>query len=285
MLSSLRAPSAMILAYHDIVPTGETAAGDLSLHVDQTAFGDQLDLLAEHYDIVPLESLLDADPGRRSRVAITFDDAYVGTMTAGFEELAKRKLSATVFVPPGLLGAEGFWWDLLAPAGGGPLDPGVRDHALSALGGAQEHVLSWASAQGLERASLPPYARPVDEATLVATARQPGISLGAHTWGHPNLAALGAAEVAEEMERSKTWLREKTHQYIDWLAYPYGLRTDEVVAEAAGQFSGAVLVDGGLAQIRGTWLAPRHSIPRLNVPRGLTLAGLALRLAGFRRRP
>jgi peptidoglycan/xylan/chitin deacetylase (PgdA/CDA1 family) len=283
VLAGARRPSAVVLAYHNIVPTGEPPVGDVSLHVDQRAFARQLDFVSERLEIVPLPRLLDPGASERSRAAITFDDAYLGTMTAGLEELRTRGLPATVFVPPGLLGSEGFWWDLLAPGGGRPLAPDLRRHALDALEGRQSRILDWASGQGLVRASLPPHACPADPATLLERARQDGISLGAHTWSHPNLAQTSLAVARDELERSRTWLQARSDRYIDWLAYPYGLRTDQVVAEAAGRFEGAVLVDGGLAQTRGQWLAPRHETPRLNVSRGLTLEGLALRLAGIRR--
>lgn len=283
-LARLQRPAAAVLAYHNIVPSGEPLAGDVSLHVDQRVFGEQLDFVAERCDVVPLDRLADGAPsGGRTRVAITFDDAYLGTMTAGLEELKRRGLPATVFVPPGALGGEGFWWDRLAPPGGGPLAEPLRRHALEALEGRQERVLAWATSEGLPGSALPPHARPADEATVVQTARQNGISLGAHTWSHPNLAALPPEAVRDELERSKTWLGARAPRYIDWLAYPYGLRTDAVVAEAAEHFEGAVLIEGGLAQSRGRWSAPVHATPRLNVPRGLTLEGLALRLAGLLR--
>jgi peptidoglycan/xylan/chitin deacetylase (PgdA/CDA1 family) len=280
-LSRRHRPATTILAYHNIVPAGQPLAGDASLHVDQRVFADQLDFLAERYDVVPLADLL-RGARERSRVAITFDDAYLGAMSAGLEELRARSLPATVFVPPGLLGADGFWWDLLAPPGGGPLSPDLRRHALETLEGRQDRILDWAAKQGLSRSALPPHARPADETTLVAKAGQEGISLGAHTWSHPNLAAVPSAAVGEELEGSKKWLQARAPRYIAWLAYPYGLRTDAVVARAVESFEGAVLIEGGLAQSRGRWLTSCHAIPRLNVPRGLTLDGLALRLAGLR---
>lgn len=277
-------PAVAVLAYHNIVPTGERHAGDVSLHVDQRVFAEQLDWLLDRYRVVSLDQLHEARTATDSCVAITFDDAYLGTMTAGLEEMGKRGLPATVFVPPGALGGEGFWWDLLAPARGAPLSPGVRDHALQALEGRQDRVLAWAAAEGVPRGGpLPAHAQPADEATVVASARREGISLGAHTWSHPNLAALPREAVRDELERSRTWLRARAPRYIDWLAYPYGLRTDAVVAEAAEHFEGAVLIEGGLAQSRGRWSAPAHEVPRLNVPRGLALEGLALRLAGILR--
>ena len=120
LLERRRRPSVVVLAYHNIVPAGERAVGDVSLHVDQRTFGDQLDWLLESRTIVRLGEALGRparDP-REAQVVITFDDAYRGTMTAGMEELSRRDLPSVVFVPTGLLGTEGFWWDRIAPVGG-----------------------------------------------------------------------------------------------------------------------------------------------------------------------
>ena len=114
----------LILAYHAIVPTDESPAGDASLHLPQAKFAAQLDALARTHDVVPLADAL-APPlasTTRPRVAVTFDDAYQGAVRAGVLELVRRGMPATIFVPPGLLGGQRFWWDVLAPANGGELE-------------------------------------------------------------------------------------------------------------------------------------------------------------------
>lgn len=295
-----RSPSVMILAYHNIVPTGEEPAGDVSLHIDQATFADHLDWLMERRAIVSLAEAMELVGGADSdlnadsdlgagppsegapRVVITFDDAYRGTMTAGMEELAKRGLPSTVFVPPGLLGAEGFWWDLLAPPGGRPLDAPLREHALRTLAGRTSDVMAWAADEGLPRQALPSHALPVTEEELSELGAGPGVTLGAHTWSHPNLARLAGQELDDELRRSRDWLRQRFDAYVDLLAYPYGLVGPEAEAAAARVFDGALLVDGGAAVVRGSPTGTPYRIPRVNVPRGLSLDGLALRLAGIR---
>ena len=285
-LTRRRVPSTAVLGYHNVVPVGETAVGDLALHVGQARFADQLDLLLETHDVVSLRDVVFGEEGgRRPRVVITFDDAYVGTVTVGFDELRKRGLPATVFVPPGLLGADGFWWDRLAPDGGQPLDPAVRDMAQGAdLQGRQDRVLAWAAAEGVALADLPPYARPATEAELLARTRDtPGVTLGAHTWSHPNLSVLDPSDAREEMRRSREWLEACGADVVDWLAYPYGLLTPAVAGIATELFEGAFLVEGGMAQIKRTWYGDPPRVPRLQVPSGLSVDGLAIRLAGVLR--
>lgn len=55
-----RCGETLILAYHNIVPTGERAVGDRSLHLSQRAFAAQLDHLAATHDVVGLEDAIRA---------------------------------------------------------------------------------------------------------------------------------------------------------------------------------------------------------------------------------
>ena len=285
MAERRRRPQTVILAYHNIVPSGETAVGDVSLHIDQSTFGDQLDWLLERRRIVSLEEAIAGEgargPSEGGRVVITFDDAYRGTMTAGLEELSRRGLPSTVFVPTGLLGSDGFWWDRLAPAGGHPLDPHVRRHALEELHGRTPEVLAWARREGLPVRGLPAHARPVTEDEIVGSVAE-GVTLGAHTSTHPNLTRLDQGDVRREMEASREWLMERTELYRNWLAYPYGMMDGVSESVASDLFDGALLVAGGAAVVKGRRVGSPHRVPRLNVPRGLSIDGLAIRLAGIR---
>jgi peptidoglycan/xylan/chitin deacetylase (PgdA/CDA1 family) len=272
-------PSTTILAYHNIVPRGEAVAGERNLHIDQNDFADQLDLLLEDYDVVSLTECFAPHSTDRNRVVITFDDAYLGTMTAGLDELAERGLPCTVFVPPGLLGAAGFWWDRLAD-GAHALPEELRRHCLDELQGRHEPIISWAKQQGLTLKELPPHARPVDESTLPGLYR-PRLTLGAHTWDHPNLASLPPTEIDDQFLKSKTWLRSRAGEHVDWLAYPYGLYTPEVAEAASRHFAGSLLIEGRLAEQRGQWVANPQETPRIVVPRGITLQGLALQVSGI----
>lgn len=281
LLQRWQMPSAVVLGYHNIVPKGARVAGEHSLHVDQSDFGAQLDLIQSSHTVIPLADLDNSgsDVNGRPRAVITFDDAYAGALLAGVEELERRGLPATFFVTPGLLGAEGFWWDLLAERGMGDR---VRDHCLWVLQGRHDRIMHWAADRGRPVEPLPPHARPGDEDTLRRVARNAAITFGAHTWSHPNLAALAHSEVLEELSRSQDWLTEQGVRYSNWIAYPYGLTNSMVTAAAADRFDGALLISGGLAQARGR-RGPAHALPRVNVSRLLTLDGLRLRLAGLRR--
>jgi peptidoglycan/xylan/chitin deacetylase (PgdA/CDA1 family) len=278
----LDAPSAVILAYHNVVPRGEAPRGDLSLHIDERDFEDHLDMLVESHDVVPLGELFREPQGKRPRAVVTFDDAYVGAITAGLDALAHRHIPATVFVAPGLLGSEGCWWDVLSPADRS-LSPSVREHALKVLAGRHNAVLDWAVKEGLPRERLPEYARPATSAELASRAALTGIQLGAHTWSHPNLSALSYDECLTEMSTCWAWLSNVSAVRVKWLAYPYGLWSQAAAAASRQVFDGATRVEGGLAMIRGRRLSDAHATARINVPRDLSVDGLRLRLANVLR--
>jgi peptidoglycan/xylan/chitin deacetylase (PgdA/CDA1 family) len=280
-----------ILSYHNVVPDADPPLGDTSLHLPLSRFRAQMDALVRHFRVVPLDALLaeSVEPGIEGgegigeahgiRVAITFDDAYRGAMELGLPELASRDLPATAFVCPGLLGSEGFWWDRLAdPAAGGVPAP-LRSHVLERLGGRQEEAVAWARRENIPLREMPALYRPgspeeVEEASAFC-------SLGAHTWSHVNLATIPEGEARVELDRSLSWLREREMDIPHTLSYPYGLSSPAVRALAARLgFAAGFLVEGGPAA-PGVLVDAPFLIPRLNIPRGLTLDGFMARVSGL----
>jgi peptidoglycan/xylan/chitin deacetylase (PgdA/CDA1 family) len=189
-------------------------------------------------------------------------------------------MPSTVFIAPGLLGHV-TWWDALARPGSAGLPEIVRSYALETLAGKGDGVVSWAKSSGNFPGDLnqrPRVARLDELKQAVAEFR---VSLGSHTWSHPNLRALTDAEVREELSSSLAWLRAWfPDATIPWLSYPYGLSSESVraVASEAG-YTAAVRVEGGWVRTEG--LRAPYEIPRLNVPFGMSVNGLSLRLAGI----
>jgi peptidoglycan/xylan/chitin deacetylase (PgdA/CDA1 family) len=269
----------LVLAYHGIVPDGAPPAGERNLFVTQREFAAQLDMLSEVADVVPLARVDEGGEQARPRVAITLDDAYRGAVCEGVAELVKRQLPATMFVSPARLGGHTFWWDALTSANG-MLDERVRQFALSMLRGHDERVRSWAASAGIPTScGLPEYARTASRAELRAAVARPGITAGSHTWSHANLSRLNVAEIMSEVARSRGWLKsEFGERAIDWLAYPYGLDSVAVHhALADASYAGGLRIVGGWHLPSSV---PRFARPRLNVPAGLSVAGLRARAIG-----
>ena len=276
-----RRAGTLVLAYHNVVPDGTAGGGDRSLHLPQREFARQLDLLQRTHDVVPLSRLSAPPGGRRPRVVITFDDAYQGAVTAGVEELSRRGLPATIFVTPGFVGGRSFWWDALSRPGSDGLPPELRDRCLTVLRGRDDEVRRWAAEQGVPAHEVAPHQTGATEAQLEAAFRVPGITPAAHTWSHPNLAALHPEELDEEMVRPLAWLRERFPGVLPWLTYPYGLAssTVEEAARRAG-YEGAFRVEGGWMPRSGAGARP-HALPRSNVPAGASLENFEMRTSGL----
>jgi peptidoglycan/xylan/chitin deacetylase (PgdA/CDA1 family) len=271
----------LVLAYHNIVADDDPLCGDLSSHLPLSRFAEQLTVLRATHDVVPLSATL-AQPRRgakRPRAAITFDDAYHGALTHAVPELVRQGLPATIFVAPAFVGGRSFWWDALAGPDGEGLDQDLRARALDDLRGEDAPVREWAQRSGHAIAPLPQVAHVASEQLLIDAASHPGITLGSHTWGHPNLTRLTTDEQREELSRPIAWLRERVATPLPWLAYPYGC-FDSAVARAAAS-AGYVAALG----VSGGWFprspADRYALPRLNIPRGLSIEGFVLRAAGL----
>lgn len=270
-----------ILAYHNVVPTGAPIFGERSLHLPEEEFVRQLDRLQETHTIVPLRRLL-FEGGKQdlanSLAAITFDDAYRGAMEIGLRHILDRGLSATVFVSPGRLGTDGFWWDLLADEQG-VLDSDLRNEALTRYAGDHDAVTSWADCSGLALKSLPDYMHAADERQMLRIAKQPGIALESHGWDHVNLTALEPATCRSDCARAAAWINDVTGRSELLISYPYGIAPQKCEEAVASLYRAGLLITGG--RYRPGACDSKYRIPRVNVPQGTSADGLILRVSGI----
>lgn len=282
----LRRGRGLILAYHNVVEdSAHQNLGDTSLHLPVERFEQQVELLATDFDVVSLDSLLGSDGGGgRPRVAITFDDAYRGAVTMALPRLAESGLPATVFVVPRFAeSGEAFWWDRFERGdygGDGDRAEVIREQLLTELGGQQARITDRARASGWRERTLPPSLCPASVSELTEASELPGVELGSHSWSHPCLPAVDRVRLQSELSRSFHWLRSRFRSCSPLLSYPYG-RVDESVREAAASagYRAAVTISGGW--LPGDARQRPFSLPRLNVPAGLSDDGFALRLAGW----
>lgn len=113
-----------------------------------------------------------------------------------------------------------------------------------------------------------------DEARALA---EDGMELGSHSTSHPDLRTLDGPELASELRESKEAVEQLTGRPCRTFAYPYGLydeRVKEATAEAGYELA--------FAWLPGPW-RPLEA-PRLPAPPRHGGLGLALKLAGLRRR-
>ena len=283
LLSSRLGPGSLVLSFHNVLSEDTGPRGDRSLHLPVQVFCEIVDWLAEAFQIVPLDEVLgstDAE-NRKPRAAITFDDAYVGAISVAIPELWRRGLPATVFAISDAEPGQTFWWDALADDFPDGMPDSVREAALGPARGDEVEVRAWAKREGLPLAMLDGEFVAASWESIGRASRLPGITIASHTRSHPNLAVLGAGELAEELIGSRDDLSRAVEGSRPWLAYPYGLSSPAVeeAAEEAG-YEMAFRVTGGILRPKEP-LPSRFALPRLNIPAGLSLQGFRLRAAGL----
>ena len=96
-----RRDGGVVLCYHGVIAAGDVAPGDGALHLPLPDFERQLDFLASHFAVIPLEEVerrLRAGRSLRGTAAITFDDGYRGVLQHALPALRARALPAAMFV-------------------------------------------------------------------------------------------------------------------------------------------------------------------------------------------
>lgn len=267
----------LVLAYHNIVPTGWTAQGDRSLHLPLDRFEAQLDVLQAELAVVPLLELLSTPDPYRRRVAITFDDAYASSLALGVAACEARGLPCTVFVAPALLGRVPVW---------------DRREVAGQWSHAERERFLWQQA-GRDVEPVTATELTLDAALRLATSAElaaclarsgPRLTLGNHSQTHANLAALSPPEVADELCSAQTWLQAfAPARSVPVVAYPYGHAPRDpsvCMSHDPALPAWGLLVTGGW-QRRGTPMPPL-TVPRWNVPAGITVKGFKVRLRGRR---
>ena len=267
----------LILAYHNVVPDEAAGQGDQSLHLPLSRYLKHLDAIQAHCEVLPLGDLLAEGPfAGGPHIAITFDDAYRGAVELALPELERRQLPSTLFVAPGLLGSSSFWWDDFAKPKAA-LHEELRRVALETMDGRHDAIRArWG--RNADADLLPECYACASEAQVRALGSLSYVTLGAHSWSHPNLARLGSTDLEAELSRPLEWLSDAGVPMAPVLAYPYGLTSPTVKASAkVAGYTAALLANGGWMPFgeRTAW-----AIPRYNVPAGLSENGFMLRLSG-----
>jgi peptidoglycan/xylan/chitin deacetylase (PgdA/CDA1 family) len=269
-------PAFPILTYHRVNDHRDPFFAALPT----TAFERQVQHLARHYTVLPVEDLVDrmrAGAVPRNAAAITFDDGYRDTLTHAAPILAGHGLPATVFLATGFIGtSEVPWYDRLATAvklsqrpsviapSGEELALGTVEDRLRALARTRSHLKTLPE-ERFRRA----FARLLE--SLGSTERQStknamltwddvhalrglGFRIGAHTVTHPILSRVTAERARAEVLGSREMIQGACGAAPRAFAYPNGGPADytsavvDVVREAG--FSCAVTTRFGLNTVR-----------------------------------
>lgn len=315
----------IILTLHHVRPWQERAfAPNRSLEVTPDFLEDTLDTLHnEGFQVVPLDAvpgLLSGPEPERPFAVLTVDDGYQDVLDHAWPILRQRGVPWTLFVSPAL--AEGkprLWWI--------DLEEAVRrlDHIEFALGGetlslpaatlAQKEQAFRTATARLRAAGRTDQLAAVRELarlagfdqtararllcagwdTLRNLARDPLVTLGAHTLTHPVLSRRRDRAAWREIAFCRDALAERLGVRIDHLAYPHGdpsaVGPRDFAHAARAGYRTAVTTRPD--HVRDRHAAALHRLPRVSLnglhqSRGalrVLLSGAPFWLAGARDRP
>lgn len=198
-------------------------------------FRAQMQIVAEHYDVVSLPTVLAAQRGETSlparAVLITFDDGYRDFAEHAWPVLRELGLPAVLFVStafPDQSDQSGFWWDRLHAGlrlaedgivnlpNLGAFDLAEPKGRRVALKACKQYVKSlphdqamdWVDTALRELGEVPPLARVLDWDTLAELSRE-GLALCAHGHSHALCTQLSADELKADLSTSKARLAQE----------------------------------------------------------------------------
>ena len=307
----------VVLTFHHVRPNAaapDAFAPNRLLAITPDFLDRTLRALAEAgFEVVPLDAVPERlarapRPGRPGRPAerlfavLTFDDGYRDTVRHARPVLARHGVPWTLFVTTEFASGRGrLWWLELEAAvrrlahvtlDAGcvrvdlPADTPARkavafDAAYRALRALPEPALRAGVARLAARAGLPVG---TDAARLCLSweeladlARDPAVTLGAHTLSHPRLATLPEDEARREIVEGRAGLEAGLGRPVRHLSYPVGDPTSAgarefALAREAG-FATAVTTRPG--HLFPGHAAHPHALPRVSV-NGCFQTGAAL---------
>jgi len=288
----LRAGTVKILAYHNI---SDTFPPYLDISQSVACFDKQLIFLKENYYVLPLNEGLDKMCEKTEHinaVVLTFDDCYKEFRTNVFPLLQAYELTATVFLTSGPIES------------GLPLTVDLLIHAVSntkrlvldlAHFGLRRYLLCSREEKETAIFEINEYSKRLDRSERfgfikdmfsrldvdfqdvrqsnmvlnwddIRQMSNGGITFGAHTLTHPNLAEISFHESKEEIVQSKHLMEKSIGLPVLFFAYPYGGHSDfnsEIVdlVRSSG-FRAAFTLGGDGEAVFGAFSLPRTSVSR-----------------------
>ncbi len=208
------------------------------------------ELEREGFELIPLDAVADRlrlGPVARPFAVLTFDDGYRDNVEHAWPVLKRHNAPWTLFVTTDFLGGAGrLWWLELEEA------INRLDHVVLRLNG---ELIDLSSRTAVEKQfafeviyqKLRPGPDDQLERTMTALAaeadvdtrrlvldlclrweevqilaREPDVSIGAHSVSHPILANCNLATAMQEITESKLLLEQRLGQPVQHLAYPFG---------------------------------------------------------------
>ena len=197
-------------------------------NISTNEFQRHLRWLAQHTDVVDLPAVLDSPDAADKQVAVTFDDGLASFLWNAYPLIQKYQVPCTMFA----LGAS------------------IRSRSGTSN-----------NQQLLERLETPD--RLMSEDELNELTEDELVTVGAHTWTHPELPTLQDPELLHtEIVGAKRCLESALDVDIDRFAYPYNESSPEADELVSDTYEYAVL--GGGRRSRITAATNPTAIPRID---------------------
>lgn len=236
-----------VVAYHGISPRDSIFTTGTTLRHDPTEFERQMDYLADNFNLMSLEAMVDAmerGESLRRAVAVTIDDGMADSASFAVPILVRRRIPATLFVVTSVVGNEDLMWqhkltwlqsqglgekvvEAMAAEGFPPIlesqsvDEYARQHYRADLPEILETLIR---ATGSTGPAIAAKARPYIEREDLASFDPELIQIGNHTYSHAILANLDEAAQRIELQTARDAIRDLTGRTPFAVAYPFGLK-------------------------------------------------------------
>ena len=283
-----RKGSVLILTYHRVLDEPDPMRPNIPT---VELFKSQMTVLAEEFNVLPLADAIAGLEGGRlppAAVVVTFDDGYADNHRNALPVLKELGLPATFFIATAYLDGGCMFNDCVieaaraAPAGDWDTEVApvsrVKLNSLADRLAVAGRLIGAVKYQPLESRNIRAdglldrlgLTKPTDLMMTPGQVRDlhsAGMTIGAHTYAHPILARLDAAESREEISRGREELQGMVGGEVDLFAYPNGqpkrdyLWRDVEILKRLG-FNGAVSTAWGIA----TTGADSLQLPRLGFP-------------------
>jgi len=253
------------------------------------------ELRREGFDVIPLDAVVDRlrpGPARRPFAALTFDDGYRDNIEHAWPVLRRHNAPWTLFVTTDFVDGRGrLWWleleeaigrldRVVLPGNGKVLDLPNRtavekqatfEAVYGHLRAGPEERLRAVTADLAAQAGLDTSRLAVDlclgwdEVQILA--REPDVSIGAHTLSHPMLAKCRAMTAMHEIAESKALLERRLGRPVRHLAYPFGDPSAVGVREfrLARQAGYATAMTSQPGHVFPDHAAHLHALPRVSI--------------------
>ena len=289
-----------ILIYHRVLSEPDPYWRGI-LNADE--FRTQMQLVRRLFNPVSLPKAIDGLKNNSlppRALAITFDDGYADNATTALPILKELGLTATFFIATDFINGGAMWLDKTVEAIREYPDSEINLEKIG-LGCSKTKTIkerrqllgnilyAFRYMEIDERNEKAAYiiekSKPVDLRSIMLTSEQlltmsnAGMTIGAHTKGHPNLCKISSEHAYEEIYGSKKVLENITNQPVDLFAYPFGKENQDFSRQHATMvqelgFKAAVTTDIGVSDNNSNL----YRLPRFT-PWDKSRTRFALRLA------